>query len=75
MRPSPASGALYLIMIGAAIGCGDASRPKADDPASSSAESSPPKPKVWEPKPVVAPPRDTAADTLTGARDTAPPKA
>jgi hypothetical protein len=73
MRPSPASGALFLIIIGAAIGCGDGSRPRAD--ASSPVDSSPPpKPKVWEPKPVVAPPRDTVADTLSTPSDTAPPK-
>jgi hypothetical protein len=74
MRPSPASGALFLFIICAAIGCGDGSRPKADAGASSPAKSPPPKPKVWEPKPIVAPPRDTVADTLSTPRDTVPPK-
>jgi hypothetical protein len=74
MRPSPASGALFLFLIGAAIGCGDGSRPKADAGASSPAEPPPPRPKVWEPKPIVAPPRDTVADTLAAPRDTVPPK-
>lgn len=60
-------------MFGAATGC-DAS-PEAGAGASSPAESlPPPKPKVWEPKPIVAPPRDTAADTLPAVPDTAPPK-
>jgi hypothetical protein len=74
MRPSPAPGTLLVIMLGAAIGCGDVSPPKAGARTSPSDSSPPPKPKVWEPKPIVAPPRDTVADTLPAAGDSAPPK-
>jgi hypothetical protein len=74
MQPSPAPGTLLLIMLGAAIGCGDSSPPKAAARIASAAESTPPKAKVWEPKPVVAPLPDTTTDTLSAPGDTAPPK-
>ena len=74
MLQPPAFLLLVISMLGAAIGCGDAS-PKAEAGATSPAKPPPAsKPRVWEPKPVVAPPRDTAADTFSTARDTAPPK-
>lgn len=73
LRP-PASLLLFVSMFGAAIGCGDSSRPETTDRIPSPTESTPPKPKVWEPKPVVAPPRDTVADTLRAPGDTVPPK-
>jgi hypothetical protein len=88
MLSPPAFGALLLI-IGAAIGCGGDARSVSDTRDSSPAEpSSPPKPKVWEPKPVVAyraerpsgdtfpvgPARDSLADSLTAPRDSVPVK-
>jgi hypothetical protein len=88
MLSPPAFGALLLI-IGSAIGCGDASRSVADARDSAPAEPPPPpKPKVWEPKPVVAPPAarppvdtvaggtrsDSVADSLAARRDSAPVK-
>jgi hypothetical protein len=72
----------------ATIGCGDSPRGMADARDSApAAPPAPPKPKVWEPRPVVAPPdtiKDslatdtTAADSLTDStrarRDSVPPR-
>jgi hypothetical protein len=75
MRPSPAFRAFLVILLAAAFGCGDAAPPRADTLNPSRVDSSaPPKPKIWVPKPVVAPRRDTTPDTLAAAGDTAAPK-
>ncbi|MDQ3208954.1 MAG: hypothetical protein M3Q37_10165, partial [Gemmatimonadota bacterium] len=55
-----------LVIICATTGCGDSPRPMADMRDSAAvAPPPPPKPKVWEPRPVVAPPDTTRPDTLT----------
>ncbi len=80
-RSSPG---VLLLTICATTGCGDAPRTVADARDSSAAVAPPPpKPKVWEPKPVVAPPDTSAragpdsgaADSLGGSRDSATSKA
>jgi hypothetical protein len=71
LRP-PASLLLLVSMFGAATGCGDTSPPKSDAVASVSVDSQPPVRKAWEPKPIIAPRRDTLADTLPAPSDTAP---
>jgi hypothetical protein len=78
--------AVLLAIICATIGCGDSPRTVADARDSTLAEP-PPKPKVWEPRPVVAPPdttrdsfaADTAAadsvsDSTSAKRDNIPPR-
>ncbi|MBA3893921.1 MAG: hypothetical protein H0X69_09530, partial [Gemmatimonadales bacterium] len=53
-----------LVIICTATGCGDSPRTVADARDSvSAAPPPPPEPKVWEPRPVVAP-RDTTRDSL-----------
>jgi hypothetical protein len=61
-------GALIVIMY-SATGCGDSPRTVAESRDSAPATPLPPKPKVWEPRPVMAP-RNTTPDTLAAA-DTA----
>jgi hypothetical protein len=60
----PPSLTVFLVIICATIGCGDSPRKMADAGDSASAAPPPPKPKVWEPRPVVAPPPDTTPDTI-----------
>ena len=89
MLSPPAFGVLVVIF-GAAIGCGDSPRKVADaaDPSSPVTLPAPPKPKVWEPRPIVAPPdtasagarradsaaADSPSDTIPAPIDSAPPK-
>jgi hypothetical protein len=64
MRP-PTTLVALLALVCVAIGCGDAPARVADARDSAPVEPlPPPKPKVWEPKPVVAPPDTTRRDTL-----------
>ena len=84
MRLSPFLG-LLLVIFAAVIGCGDSSPPR-DTPRDSAvaAAPTPPKPKVWEPRPVVAPPlpdsarsdslKPDSAATDTTAADSARPR-
>ena len=79
---------VLLVIICATIGCGDSPRTMADARGSALAvPPPPPKPKVWAPRPVVAPPDTTkdslpadttAADSLTDSteakRDSVPPR-
>jgi hypothetical protein len=51
-------------MASTALGCGDPPRDVADAPDSTATAPPPPKPKVWEPRPVVAPPDTTTPDTV-----------
>jgi hypothetical protein len=71
-RFSPAA---ILVIICATIGCGDSAREMAGAGDSTRpAPPQPPKPKVWEPRPVVAPPDTTKKDSLatgTPAADSA----
>jgi hypothetical protein len=75
LRSSPG---IFLVLICATIGCGDSPRAVADARDSvPAAPPAPPKPKVWEPRPVVAPP-DTTKDSLaadTTAADSLPDSA
>ncbi len=76
---------LLLVIFAAVIGCGDSS-PARDTPRDSAvaAAPTPPKPKVWEPRPVVAPPlpdsaksdslKPDSAATDTTAADSARPR-
>ena len=78
MLSPPALGALLVLLV-AAIGCGDAPRAAAGARDSAAADPPPPpKPKVWEPQPVVAPPdtaeRDSLADSLNAGPDSAAPR-
>jgi hypothetical protein len=60
LRSSPL---VLLVVICATIGCGDSPRKMAAAGDSAPAAPPPPKPKVWEPRPVVAP-SDTTKDSL-----------
>ena len=61
-----ALGFALVTIIGMAIGCGDSPRTMANPADSAAAEPPPPKPKVWEPRPVIAPPATGAKGTASG---------
>jgi hypothetical protein len=78
---------VLLVIICSTIGCGDSPRTRADARDSALAAPPPPKPKVWEPRPVVAPPdtpkdslssdttaADSVSDSTAAKRDSAPPR-
>jgi hypothetical protein len=79
-------GTLLLFIICSTIGCGDSARSAASARDSTPSAPPPPKPKVWEPRPVVAPPdtvrppnpadsiTDSLADTTSAERDSVPPR-
>ena len=70
MRSPSGLGGLLFIIIGTAIGCGEPPPRVADVADTASPEPAPPpKPKVWEPRPIVAPPAASEPSDSADAGD------